>query len=114
MDNGREVCNFTVAVNRPKNKNGQQEADFFRVAVFDEMGKNCQKYLAKGKKVAVVGPVNATLYTAKDGNTRVSLNVVAKEVEFLTPKAADGGTQTAPTATAAPAPAEVSTDDLPF
>ena len=50
------------------------------------MGENCHKYLAKGRKVAVCGTVSAHAYTAQDGSARASLEVMAQDVEFLTPR----------------------------
>ena len=129
---GINVCDFTVAVNRKlsaqQKANGQQaEADFFRVTAWRELGENCSKYLTKGRKVAVVGPVSVSTYTGNDGVTRANLEVTADEVEFLTPRdqqsASAGGAQAAPAPAAAPtqtAPAQpagftaVETDDLPF
>lgn len=90
---GTMVCNFTVAVNR-RARGGQQEADFFRVTAWRALGENCAKYLAKGRKVAVIGPVSARAYTGNDGQTRATLELTADEVEFLTPRgeqAAAGG-----------------------
>lgn len=85
--NGKTVCNFTVAVNRRRTQNSQEpEADFFRVAAWGAVGENCQKYLAKGRKVAVVGPVSVRTYTAQDGTTRASMEVFAQDVEFLSPR----------------------------
>jgi len=80
------VCSFTVAVNRRKREGHDQEADFFRVSAWDKLGDNCQRYLAKGRKVAVVGPVSVSSYEAKEGGTRFSLDVRADDVEFLSPK----------------------------
>lgn len=104
---GVNVCDFTVAVNRrltaQQRQNGQQaEADFFRVTAWRELGDNCSKYLAKGRKVAVIGPVSVQTYTGNDGVTRASLEVTADEVEFLTPRNEQGA---APAAAPAPAPA---------
>ena len=85
---GKEVCTFTVAVNRRFKRKGDasaQDADFFRVAAWDERGKVCAKYLAKGKKVSVVGPVSVSVYTANDGSARANLEVTADDVEFLSP-----------------------------
>lgn len=76
------VCDFTVAVNR-RNGNGQNDADFFRVTAWRGLGDNCKKYLAKGRKVCVVGPVSCRTYTGNDGVTRSSLEVTAEDVEFL-------------------------------
>ena len=84
---GQNVCDFTVAVNRRRtNNNGQPEADFFRVSAWNQLGENCQRYLAKGRKVLVIGPVSARTYQANDGTTRVSQEVMATEVEFLSPR----------------------------
>lgn len=84
--NGKTVCNFTVAVNRRKKVDGQPDADFFRVSAWEEMGINCSKYLCKGKKVSVCGAVSVKAYTGSDGKPQASLEVIAKEVEFLSPK----------------------------
>ena len=84
---GVDVCSFTVAVNRRKQVEGQPEADFFKVSAWRERAQVCSKYLAKGKKVCVVGPVSVSTYTANDGTTRASLDVIADDVEFLSPRA---------------------------
>ena len=83
---GHSVCSYTVAVNRRHQKDGQQDADFFRVSAWDKLGENCQKYLTKGKKVEVTGSVSVSTYTAKDGTARANLDVLARDVEFLSPK----------------------------
>lgn len=85
------VCTFTVAVNR-KGKDGKQEADFFRVTAWRGLSDICGKYLSKGKKVCVVGPVSVNTYQGNDGTTRASLEVTAEDVEFLTPKGVTEGT----------------------
>lgn len=87
---GVNVCDFTVAVNKrgkkdQNNQNNQPEADFFRVTAWRELGENCAKYLAKGRKVLVVGSVTGRMYTGNDGVQRMSLEVTADEVEFLSP-----------------------------
>ena len=81
---GITVCDFTVAVNR--RQKGDQDADYFRVTAWRQLGENCSRFLAKGRKVAVRGPVSARTYTVKDGSTRVSLEVTAEDVEFLSPR----------------------------
>lgn len=76
---GINVCDFTVAVNRRKS----DESDFFRVAAWRQLGETAAKYLAKGRKVCVVGPVSARSYQTQNGETRVSLEITAEDVEFL-------------------------------
>lgn len=83
---GLSVCSFTVAVNRKKTKDGQQETDYFNVTAWRERGETCAKYLSKGKKVCVIGRVSVRTYKANDGETRASLEVFADDVEFISPK----------------------------
>lgn len=80
---GTHVCNFTVAVNRRTRAGGQPEADYFRVTAWRTLGENCAKYLAKGRKVCVTGPVSARAYTGNDGIVRATMELTADEVEFL-------------------------------
>lgn len=81
---GATVCSFTVAVNRRRTQNNQQpEADYFRVSAWNKLGENCSKYLAKGKKVSVVGAVSVNTYQSQDGKTHASLNIIANDIEFL-------------------------------
>lgn len=90
---GKEVCTFTVAVNRRKTGNNQQpEADFFRVSAWDGLAKSCGQFLAKGRKVAVVGSVSVHTFQTQTGETKAQLEVNASDVEFLSPKG-DGFTQ---------------------
>lgn len=83
---GKSVCDFSVAANRRKKVEGQPEADFFRVSAWGDLGENCGKYLVKGKKVCVVGPVSLNTFTKSDGTCGASMEVKADEVEFLSPK----------------------------
>jgi single-strand DNA-binding protein len=83
---GKTVCTFSIAVNRRRSANaGQQEADYFRVSAWGELGANCQKWLIKGKKVCVVGHVSVSTYKAQNGETRANMDVFADSVEFLSP-----------------------------
>ena len=81
---GISVCSFTVAVNRKYRREGEPEADYFRVTVWRERGENCAKWLRKGSKVCVIGAVSVTTYTGNDGTTKAALEIKsADEVEFL-------------------------------
>ena len=87
----KNVCTFTVAVNRRARQGEDQKADFFRVNAWGATADNCQQYLAKGRKVAVTGAVSVSTYEAKDGSgTRATLEVLARDVEFLSPKGDTG------------------------
>ena len=107
---GASVCSFTVAVSR---RGQDDKTDFFRVSAWNKTGETCQKYLAKGRKVAVTGPVSVSTYTGQDGKAYANLEVMAQDVEFLTPKGEQQAAQT-PAAPANNGYQEVTDDDLPF
>ena len=115
---GISVCDFTVAVN---GRRKEDPAQFFRVSVWRQMGENCHKYLAKGRKVSVIGEIQTRSYDAKDGTKRYITEIVADEVEFLTPKGQDSGSGSYERAydrqSAPQAPegfTEIDDDQLPF
>ena len=111
--NGISVCDFTVAVN---GRRQGEEAQYFRVTAWRQLGENCQKYLAKGRKACVSGPVSARIWQTQSGESRVSLEITAEDVEFLSSR--QDGAQAAPAPAAAPAVPSgftaVETEDLPF
>lgn len=85
---GKRVCNFTVAVNR--RGGGTDAVDYFRVTAWENMGDNCARYLDKGRKVYVRGPVTARAYVANDGSPRATMEITAQDVEFLSSSASQG------------------------
>lgn len=112
---GKSVCSFTLAVNRRKKVEGQPEADFFRVSAWDQLGDVCQKYITKGKKVCVIGSVGVHTYTNQKGETIANLEVLAREVEFLSPRQEEPVPDTAPVQRDEQTQMEmVDTDELPF
>ena len=120
---GINVCDCTVAVNRRARRaapSGPPGADFFRVSAWRQRGENCAEFLAKGRKVCVVGPVSVRTYQANDGTTRASLEVTAEDVEFLSARNdGEAGAYSAPAAAPAAEPqaagfTAVETDELPF
>ena len=108
---GISVCDFTVAVNGHRK---EDPAQFFRVSAWRQMAENCHKYLTKGRKVCVTGVVSAHTYQGNDGTTRVSLDIQASEVEFLSPASGDSQQQSA-SEPQQPAYTPITPDDdLPF
>lgn len=89
---GVTLCSFSIAVNRRFQTQGNEKVtDYFRITTWRQTAENCSKYLSKGRKVAVVGELQARTYEANDGSTRMSLDVSADEVEFLTPRSEGSG-----------------------
>lgn len=118
---GVAVTNFTVAVNRRRRGdqgNDQPSADFFNVAAWRERGELCAKYLSKGKKVCIIGPVSVRTYQANDGITKAQLEITADEVEFLSSRGesepVDSDNSVSQPATTEGGFTDVSGEELPF
>lgn len=128
---GVSVCSFTVAVNRRfADNDGQRAADYIPVVVWRGLAENCAQYLHKGSKVGVVGSIQTRSYEAQDGSKRYVTEIVADNVEFLSPLQQSGYQTTSnegvpdykPQAEAAPQYQQqrigdleqVEEDDLPF
>lgn len=94
---GVSNCNFTIAVNRKfSGSDGKKQVDFIPVVTWRKTAELCGKYLAKGRKVAIIGEIQTRSYDAKDGSKRFVTEVVADEVEFLSPRDAKPTGERAP------------------
>ena len=75
------VCRFGIAVN--DGYGDRQKTSFINVVVFGKQAENCERYLAKGRKVAITGRIQTGSYE-KDGRTIYTTDIIANSVEFLT------------------------------
>lgn len=89
---GVSVTKFTLAVNRRFSQNGDKVTDFFDVTAWRQLAENCQKYLSKGRKVAVLGELHKDTFQGRDGTDKTKIYVQADDVEFL-PSSKDGAAQ---------------------
>ncbi len=84
--NQTAICRFTVAVNdrrrNPQTQEWEDNPSFIPIVVFGKQAENCDRYLAKGRKVAVNGKIQTGSYE-KDGRTVYTTEVIANNVEFL-------------------------------
>lgn len=81
---GKPMCNFTLAVDRPyKNSAGEKDADFVRIVVFGKTAEACANNLGKGRLVAVEGRLQVRSYETPEGQKRQVSEVVAENVRFL-------------------------------
>lgn len=90
---GVPVCSFSVAVNRRRrDADGNLVTDFIDVQAWGKTAEACAKYLRKGRKVGVVGELHSNHYE-KDGVKRLSFQIDADEIEFLSPKDSSAGSE---------------------
>lgn len=77
------VATFTIAIDRPVRQGGERQADFPRIVVFGKQAETCERYLKKGRLVAVTGRIQTGSYQNRNGDTVYTTDVVANRVEFL-------------------------------
>lgn len=81
---GKSVCTFSLAVSRRfSNQNGEREADFFNIVVWNKPAENAAKYLRKGSQTAVAGRIQIRSYDGNDGTKKYITEIIADEVQFL-------------------------------
>lgn len=78
--NGKSVCSYTLAVNRPKVKD---TTDFITCVTWNQGAEYLGKYAHKGDKVGVTGVLTSRKWQDQNGNNRVSFEVVTDTVEVL-------------------------------
>ena len=117
---------FRVAVQRRfANAQGVREADFFTVIAWRQTADFCNRYLTKGRKVAVEGSIQNRSYDAQDGSKRYVTEIIADSVEAVggrdegqgQARPRDNGPTPPPAPPAGPAMndfTEVEDDELPF
>lgn len=91
---GVGVASFNVATTRRwKDKEGQQqeETEWHRIVAWQRLGEICNEYLHKGSKVYVEGRLQTRKWQDQNGNDRWTTEIVATDVQFLTPKGGESG-----------------------
>ena len=122
---GISQSSFRQAVQRRyTNQQGVREADFINIVAWRNTADFCNRYLTKGRKVAVEGSIQTRSYDAQDGSKRYVTEIIAESVEALGSREGSGQAQGAKEAAPAkgaqdapPAPndfTEVDDDELPF
>lgn len=113
---GIAYCRFSIAVNK-STSDGERTADYFNITTWRGQAENCGKYLAKGRKVAIVGSLQNRSYEDRDGNKRTVTEIVANEVEFLSATNSSSNYENSPQVQLMASLAkleEIEDDDLPF
>lgn len=94
---GVSMCTFRIAITRPyKDADGNKPTDFIPIIAWRQLGERCGQYLAKGRKVAVSGSLQSRQYEDKTGQKRTAYEVIAEDVEFLTPRSEGGAPMPSP------------------
>ncbi|MBR2023744.1 MAG: single-stranded DNA-binding protein [Clostridia bacterium] len=84
---GVAVCNFSIAVNRNyASQDGERQTDFFNCTAWRGTAEAISRYTKKGKKIAVMGSIQLRNYEDNQGVKRTAVDIIAQDVEFLSPR----------------------------
>jgi len=88
----KRLATFLLAVDRSSRN---EDADFFRIAAWDQQAKLCAEYLEKGRKIGVEGRLR--YHAWEEGEEKRSrVEVVARRIEFLGPRTAESNGEVVP------------------
>ena len=112
---GTAVANFRIATTETwKKQDGSKEelTEWHRIVAFGRLGEICGEYLSKGSKVYIEGRLQTRKWDDRDGNTRYTTEIVAREMKILTPRG--GAENSSHFEEEPPFPEPVMGDDVPF
>jgi single-strand DNA-binding protein len=119
---GTAVANFSIATTErwtDRDGNPQERTEWHKIVAWARLGEVCAEYLKKGKQVYIEGSIHTREYEDRDGNTRYTTEIKAREMQMLGRKGDDdhnrdedyGGPypQDEPSSSAS-----ITDDDIPF
>jgi single-strand DNA-binding protein len=86
FDNGKKIANINLATNdHYTNQKGEkvEETQWHRVVAWGKTADLIEKYVTKGKEIAIEGKLSTRSYDDKNGDKKFVTEVVVNEVLFL-------------------------------
>ena len=81
------VARYSIAVARRLQQKGQPEVDFINCIAFGKSAEFAQKYLNKGKQIAITGRIQVHTWENENGQKQWSTEVIVEEQYFADSKA---------------------------
>lgn len=91
-DSGKKVANFSMATNEHyKNSEGEkvQNTYWHNVVAWGKLAEIVEKFVGKGKEIAIEGKLTNRIYETKEGEKRYVTEIVASEILLLGVKGDD-------------------------
>ena len=86
LESGKLIAKFSIATNESyKNATGEKVVDtqWHNIVAFGKVAEIIEKYITKGKEVAVEGKLTTRTWEDKDGMKRYTTEVVCNELLML-------------------------------
>lgn len=92
-ESGKKLAQFNIATNESyRNAKGEKvtETQWHRVVAWGKLAEIAEKYLDKGKEVAIEGKLVNRSYNGKDGGKKYISEIQLNELLMLGSKSSDG------------------------
>lgn len=73
---------FTIAIDRPRDKNGDTIADFIECVAWDKRAEFICNYFGKGRMICLTGQLRVDNYKDRQGNSKQANYVLVQQVSF--------------------------------
>ncbi|MBV7269583.1 single-stranded DNA-binding protein [Winogradskyella luteola] len=96
LESGKKVAKFSIATNESyKDSKGEKvtNTQWHNIVAWGKIAEIVEKYVGKGKEVALEGKLTSRSYETKDGEKRYVTEVVIDEILLLGIKGEDNATE---------------------
>ena len=86
LESGKKLAKFSIATNEVyKNAQGEKvtETQWHNLIAWNKTAEIVEKYVEKGKEIAIEGKLTSRSYDDKDGNKRYVTEIVVNEILLL-------------------------------
>jgi single-strand DNA-binding protein len=81
--NGKNLCTFSIAINHYSNPDTPPKVSYLDVETWEKFADICQKNVAKGRRVMVMGGLRQDRWEGKDGKIQSKFILVGRDIRFL-------------------------------
>jgi single-strand DNA-binding protein len=115
------VTRFSIAVDRPYKSGEDKQTDFINIVAWRQTAEFITNHFKKGQRIGIEGSLRMNKFTDKDGNNRITYEVVVNNAHFVENKRDNGNSENLPSETQNSSQSENNgfvevalNDDLPF
>ena len=80
--NNTPVASYSIAVDRNYSKDQDRQTDFIDIVSWNKAAEFVSKWFKKGSLIVGAGRLQVRKWQDKDGNNRISYEVISEEVSF--------------------------------
>ena len=88
---GKAVASFSIACS--EKRGGEESTEWVNVVAWEKLAEICGQYLAKGSLVFISGRMQTRKWQDKEGGTRYTTEIIAREMKMLSSRGESGGQQ---------------------